>query len=421
MVDKDLFLHDLSIVAILKNEGHYLKEWIDYHLLAGVDHFYLYDNESPDNQAEVIKPYVEAGLVDYFPLPGKVMQMLVYNDAVKRFKFQSRYMAFIDCDEFIHPKINQAGIVEVVDEILSQDPNAAGLGINWQIFGSNGQEKADYSRGVLERFTRRAPKDWYFMLHSQPVGGNPHVKTISNPRMISVANAHFPNLFEGKCSVNENGKIVPSYFNIPVTADKIVINHYFKKSREEYEKKVDRGKADRPNSRYSKTPDNFHNCNEEFDDGILKYRDERAKVYRPPDKSHTDERLLSALAKNLSPMILPIVPPNFYAGKMETFLTCRAVSTYLRGKFPNEERLKILENAALMAILKSASKMDLADARLFLRELPKLLRLPYPVVNDLRAVALQILPQIMTVMHLSNLWKDYAELDYIQDLLKIGG
>ena len=90
MVDKDLFLHDLAVVAILKNEAPYLKEWLDYHLIAGVKHFYLYDNESPDNQAEVAKLYVAAGLVDYIPAPGKVMQTAVYNDAIKRFKFQSR-------------------------------------------------------------------------------------------------------------------------------------------------------------------------------------------------------------------------------------------------------------------------------------------------------------------------------------------
>lgn len=109
MIDKDLFLHNLAIVAILKNEGSYLKEWLDYHLLAGVDHFYLYDNESPDNQAEVAKSYVEAGLVDYFSLPGKSMQFVAYNDALKRFKFQNRYMAFIDGDEFIYPKSSGGG------------------------------------------------------------------------------------------------------------------------------------------------------------------------------------------------------------------------------------------------------------------------------------------------------------------------
>ncbi len=109
MVDKDLFLHDLSVVAILKNEGPYLKEWLDYHLLAGVDHFYLYDNESPDNQAEVAAPYVKAGLVDYFFTPGKAAQMFTHYNSVKRFKFFSRYIAIIDGDEFIYPRLTGGG------------------------------------------------------------------------------------------------------------------------------------------------------------------------------------------------------------------------------------------------------------------------------------------------------------------------
>ena len=102
-VDKNLFLHDLSIVAIMKCEGPYLKEWLDYHLLAGVDHFYIYDNDSPDNQAEVAAPYVEAGIVDYIFVSGKAAQMFTYFASVKQFKFQSRYLAIIDGDEFIFP------------------------------------------------------------------------------------------------------------------------------------------------------------------------------------------------------------------------------------------------------------------------------------------------------------------------------
>lgn len=109
MVDQNLFLHDLAVVAIMKNEGPYLKEWLDYHLLAGVDHFYIYDNDSPDNQREVAAPYDKAGLVDYISAPGKLMQFPVYNDAVKRFKFHCRYMSFIDGDEFIFPKVGTGG------------------------------------------------------------------------------------------------------------------------------------------------------------------------------------------------------------------------------------------------------------------------------------------------------------------------
>ena len=42
MIDKNLFLYDLAVAAIFKDEARYLKEWLDYHLLAGVEHFYLY-------------------------------------------------------------------------------------------------------------------------------------------------------------------------------------------------------------------------------------------------------------------------------------------------------------------------------------------------------------------------------------------
>ena len=56
MVDKHLFLYDLAIVAIMKNEAPYVKEWLDYYLAAGVNHFYIYDNESPDNMKDVLQP-----------------------------------------------------------------------------------------------------------------------------------------------------------------------------------------------------------------------------------------------------------------------------------------------------------------------------------------------------------------------------
>ena len=111
-VDKNLFLHDLAVVASLKDEGHYLKEWLDYHLLAGIEHFYLYDHESTDNYNEIIKPYIDSGLVTSMVYPNEVSMYAIYNDAVKQFKFQNRYMAFIDLDEFIYPKSRRGGLLK---------------------------------------------------------------------------------------------------------------------------------------------------------------------------------------------------------------------------------------------------------------------------------------------------------------------
>ena len=64
-VDNNLFLYDLAIFAVMKNEAPYVKEWLDYHLAAGVEHFYIFDNESSDNLKEILQPYIDAGIVTY--------------------------------------------------------------------------------------------------------------------------------------------------------------------------------------------------------------------------------------------------------------------------------------------------------------------------------------------------------------------
>ena len=403
MVDKNLFLYDLSAVAIMKNEARYLKEWLDYHLLAGVKHFYIFDNDSTDNQAEVARPYIEAGLVDYFFVSGKAMQIPVYNEAVKKFKFFSRYMAFIDSDEFIFPKTNQS-ISEVVDEILSRNPNASGVAIHWQIFGSNGQDKADYSRGVLERFTRRGEKDFSDRFaftrtkNSRSYKayceiGNNFFKPITNPRHIKEMHTHHADYFEGHYVVNENGmRLQPAMAVSPVNAKRIVLNHYIIKSREEFNLKQARGRADDGR----RWPEGFferYDRNEVFDDGILKYRAARAENFSLERYEQRFDRVTEALVETLSGEEI----------SLEAALTCRALSTYLRENFPSDaEYWKICEEKSLDAILKSLNKLTAAESQLLICELPNLLRLPYPAAKELRDTMLKIIPQLMNVMHLDN-------------------
>ena len=388
MVDKNLFLYDLAAVAIMKNEGHYLKEWLDYHLLAGVDHFFIYDNGSTDNQAEIAAPYVKAGLVDYISAPGDVMQMATFNEAVRDFKFLCRYMTFIDSDEFIFPKTNQS-IVAVVDEILSANQNAAGVAINWQCFGSNGHETADYSRGVTERFTRRAPSDWIPKTH-----GNAHIKTVADPRKIDYfRNSHYAIYLEPFNAVNEDGGGVKGPFNEPVTAKKIVVNHYYAKTPEEFSTKIRRGRSDVSFNNYSMNFFYAYNRNEVFDDGILKYCAVRAQELSIEDVTQKFQRVTKALQENLSDF--SSAPQEFFVGELETALTCRALSTYLRENYPDDaDYWRICEEASLAAVLKSLSNVTSTDAQIFISELPKLFRLPYPVVDELRAVAPEVINQM---------------------------
>ena len=403
MVDKNLFLYDLAVVAIFKDEGHYLKEWIDYHLLAGVEHFYLYNNESSDNYKEVLAPYVEENLVTLTDFPGKLMQADAYDDAIENYRFECRYMAFIDLDEFIFPKTNQK-ISEVLDENLLRFTNAGGLAINWQIFGSNGQEKADYSRGVLERFTRRASSNRFFFDTNGKRSGNTHIKTIANPRFVWHSNgAHYVSYFNNTFSVNSNGDIVLGRYNAPVLDDKIVVNHYVIKSREEFFSKKNKGRAD-GNDNLHEQFFSTNDTNEVFDDGILKYRAAREKVFSFESDNQRANRVVKSLAEILT-QSLPDDDPsnysladilaqnspedrlaNFFVGKLETFLTCRAVAEKFQIKFGDHFAEEIALNLIYRTLIQAGS-LTYAEIQMFLKALPEILSRPFPICRELKDLA----------------------------------
>ena len=406
MVDKNFFLHNLSIVAILKNDAPYLKEWLDYHLAAGVDHFYLYDNDSSDDTQEILKPYIDGELVDYFPVPGENVQIPAYNDAVRRFRFFSRYLAFIGCDEFIFPKTDRS-IVEVVDYILSQDPRAAALAVNWQVFGSNDLETADYSRDVLEKFTRRAPRDWFEPPTRETLPlGNIHVQTIANPRFIRyIVNPHFAYYFDGRFAVNSAGGRVRYWGNEPILTDKIVVNHYTK-SKEEFNSKFGDAAAFEKNNR-----------NDEFDEDILTYRELRAENYTPPKKFEREE-YFKLLESVLLPAVRSDVPPEFFEGKLEIFLTCRALAGYLKRRYPKDNRGRFMEESALRCINRTHfTKMAFAEMMLMINSLPQILALPYPVVENIRQNCISFVRQIMGDMHRNSRWEVFVDMGNYLDLL----
>ena len=399
MIDKNLFLHDFAVVALLRDgDHHYLKEWLDYHLAAGVDYFFLYDGSTAEDVREVLKPYINEQQLDCFVAKGETLQLPVYNDAIHRFKFACRYMAFIDVNEFLFPKTEQS-VVEVVDEILSKDDKAVGLAVNWQVFGSNGQETADYSKGVLERFTRRAPSDWFEPPTEKTLPiGNIHVKSIVNPRYVRyILNPHYAYYFEGRYAVNTAGERVPYWGNEPILTDKFVVNCYLTKSKEEFQSRSDDMAIFEKNDR-----------NDIQDDDILIYRDLRAESYTPP-KNFEREEYFQTLEKILLPAVRSDTPDDFFNGKLEMFLVCRSLAGILRRSFPKDNRGRFLEEGALRCISRThKTPLTFAEIMLMLDSLPQILALPYPVVADILANCMSFVQQIM---------RDYRKYDRWQALI----
>jgi hypothetical protein len=94
----------LSICAIFKDEAPYLPEWIEFHRLVGVERFFLYDNGSGDGGREVVEPWVRAGVVSVFDCSTPLAeggQGRAYADALNRARGRTRWLAFIDLDEFL--------------------------------------------------------------------------------------------------------------------------------------------------------------------------------------------------------------------------------------------------------------------------------------------------------------------------------
>src|SRR5699024_2690946 len=145
------FPYEFSVAAIMKNESAYVEEWLKYHLLVGVDHFYIYDNGSTDNMPAILAPYVENGIVTYREFPRVARQIPAYNDAVQNYRNESRYIAFIDTDEFLFPVRPDTNVPQTVKEILAQDLHAGGIAVNWRVFGSSHLEKKPEG-GVLKNF-----------------------------------------------------------------------------------------------------------------------------------------------------------------------------------------------------------------------------------------------------------------------------
>lgn len=220
------FENEVAIGAIMKNEGPYLKEWLDFHILVGVTKFYLYDNDSTDNTKEILKPYIDKGIVEYHYFPGKRMQHPAYEEIIQNHSFDTRWLALIDLDEFLVPVEH-----DTISEFLHSLPqNFAQLVVTWVIYGSSGHVHKPEGL-VIENFKYRAKNTF-------------GVKSIINPRLlVGYRNLH-ANFIAG-WTIDNNGKKL-GYINQtknPPAYNKLRCNHYYTKSYDEYIARLNRGSA----------------------------------------------------------------------------------------------------------------------------------------------------------------------------------
>lgn len=189
--------HYLSAVTVFKNETPYLDEWLAFCVLEGVERILLYDNASTDNPRGVLRPWIEAGIVELFdwPLHWKSgAQTAAFLDALQKLRGRSRWAAFIDIDEFLFSPTGKT-----VAEVLKQYEDHAGVIVNWQCYGTSGH-KTRPAGLTIESYTRRARTGW---------ARNQRVKTIVDPLLaVEPHSAHLFTVQPGHSLVTEDFKPV---------------------------------------------------------------------------------------------------------------------------------------------------------------------------------------------------------------------
>lgn len=209
--------YKLSICAIFSDdEAPYFKEWIEYHRLVGVEHFYLYDNSSTDRPLHELDQYIQEKLVTIIDWPDfgspkddalyhwvKNTQATAYRHAcLKSAAHSSYWLALIDIDEFLVP-IETNSLLDM----LKAHSNAPGIELLWHTYGTSGISKLPKNTLLIETLHRT------FLPESSL--NRAYYKTILRPELY----AHSP--WPPHKYVFQNGKS-----SIRISKNRARINHY---------------------------------------------------------------------------------------------------------------------------------------------------------------------------------------------------
>ncbi len=252
---------DITICAIARDELHGVLEWIAYYKALGADQILIFDNDSSDGTERLLAALGKQGEIIHIPWPRSEHdrpQTEAYNHALGI--AATEWMAFFDCDEFLVLKAHHS-----LRDYISDAPDDAGaIGINWQVFGDGGH--ASYAPlPVTERFTLGSPAD-------APV--NLAFKSLVRCHDVRTQSIHEGRLSSGRYVTGSFDALQRKSIGTSVAVDHrlAVLNHYAVKSREEWQRKLTRGHANR-SQKGRRRAGALQSVLEELNDNSFRYDD----------------------------------------------------------------------------------------------------------------------------------------------------
>lgn len=163
----------LAMSTLFKYEVSFLKEWIDFHIKMGVEHFYLYENNKNYNEKIkiILSPYIEKGLVTHilWPYPYKFYnyrlkniwpndahsftQLPQINHCIYKYSSETEWLLYGDIDEYFFSPKNEK-IIDVIQNI-NDVSGVSTINITGKWFGGNLSDISHLNEyGVVRSFVR---------------------------------------------------------------------------------------------------------------------------------------------------------------------------------------------------------------------------------------------------------------------------
>jgi hypothetical protein len=210
----------ITIAAVFQNEAPYLREWIEFHRMMGVERFVLVDDRSRDHFRTVLEPYVAAGVVELnsLPCPHRMQgrkwpdyQRAVLAAIVDQLRGVTRWLALVDVDEFIVPSAAQT-----LTDFLKDYEHCGGVYVRWEPFGTSYIRRLP-AAGLLTEHMRLK---WQFIAGHDMLG-----KSIVKPHAVLRTDIH-------RCTLLPGLRYEDSNPGMGHATSAIKIHHYW--SRDEH-------------------------------------------------------------------------------------------------------------------------------------------------------------------------------------------
>jgi hypothetical protein len=264
----------ITLIAIVRDQERYVKEWLTFHHVVGVERFIIILHKCKDETESRIRelPFVKDIYIHHVIDETVVsVQLGAYHWAVQKYGHCSKWLLFLDTDEFMFGTEEDS-----LSTILNRYEDYGGLAVHLLHFGSNNHVLRSEELSI-EAFIQRKSDNYdmnravkSFIQTKQLVALlSPHIQMTLTP----VVREHFDSIGETHWGSSKKP-----------TFDIVRCNHYHTRSMEDWVERRKRGSCNtyhEGNALYDITRFIERNTGEmEYDRTILRFTDKILETVR---------------------------------------------------------------------------------------------------------------------------------------------